>query len=221
MLLYITRHGQVKPKNNEYYENTDFPKGDPALTQLGRHQAELLGLRLKDLHFKGDIYSSPYYRTLETAQIIAEITGAAIQPDGHIREIVKADERIMEFSGMTIEQIRQSFPATDNSAVLAYPWWDTKTETSDDVMKRVSTFVEKLIEKDRDALIVAHGASSSAAAQYMLRRFCCNIEELPKSWNCNLTAFKVIPAFEVICLRDISHISADKVSSNAKMLKEG
>ena len=72
MKFYVTRHGQVA-EDAEYFGDVAYPKGDMPLSKLGREQAELLGNRLRDEGFSGKIFSSPYLRTMETADIIAEI----------------------------------------------------------------------------------------------------------------------------------------------------
>ena len=64
MVRYITTHGQVEP-------NTQ------ALTALGKEQASLLGAHLRAQEFCGRILCAEG-AALETAQIIAEVTGAQI-----------------------------------------------------------------------------------------------------------------------------------------------
>jgi broad specificity phosphatase PhoE len=84
----------VVAKPEECTGSPDFPAGNPALTQLGRQQARLLGQRLRYMAFRGIIYSSPYLRTLETAEIIAELTSGTVIVSDEIREINKVEENI-------------------------------------------------------------------------------------------------------------------------------
>ena len=57
MKIYISRHGQVAD-DAEYLGDVAYPKGDIPLSALGREQARLLGVRLRDEGFSGIIYSS-------------------------------------------------------------------------------------------------------------------------------------------------------------------
>ena len=91
MRIFETRHGQVLPKRY-YQDNPSFPVGDMPLSELGEEQARLVGKRLKELHFNGVIYSSPYARTLKTADIIAGEVGSRVIPLVCLREISKAKE---------------------------------------------------------------------------------------------------------------------------------
>ena len=60
--VYVARHGQ-RPA-----------KGDPRLTKLGVEQAAMLAERIKSVGFDGgEIYVSPYLRTVETGVQIAKL----------------------------------------------------------------------------------------------------------------------------------------------------
>lgn len=92
MRIFITRHGQVATEA-ECFGDVDYPKGDMPLSALGVKQAHLLGKRLFAEGFSGRIFSSPYIRTLQTAEAIAEELGGAeiVKVDG-LREICRETE---------------------------------------------------------------------------------------------------------------------------------
>lgn len=202
-------------------DDADFPKGDPPLTPLGRHQSELLGIRLKNMGFKGLIYSSPYCRTAETSQIIAEKTETEILISAKVREMVKSEEDIQDFSGMTATQLKSRFSRVRPDIELEYPWWTGKVECNEDILTRVSPFIDDLIAANTDALVVGHARIVGAACFHVLNKFGTGMDSFPRNMNCNLTAIRIRPDFKVICLTDVSHIPADMVSANTKLLSEG
>ena len=162
MKIYITRHGQVL--NWGIGGDAQFPKGDPPLSPLGREQASCLGAYLKHLGFSGKIYSSPFARALETAQAIAAETGSLIVPWAPIREIVKTKESTANFTGLTLEQIREKFQYIDPQASLPYPWWGLIPELPADVIARVQAGLDALAPQE-DILLVGHGASVYCACE--------------------------------------------------------
>lgn len=178
MKIYITRHGQVVSKGIN--GDVQYPVGDPYLSELGRQQATCLGKQLKHLGFSGKIYSSPYARALETAECIAEETGSLIVPWAPMREIVKSWTSILEFQGLTIEQIRQKYSHIDPEAELPWPWWTKQEEFQEDVIARVRAGLETL-DIQEDIMLVGHGASSHAA---------CSAVDMPQGgdgYNCHYT----------------------------------
>lgn len=181
MKIYITRHGQVVTRGID--GDVQYPVGDPYLSELGRQQATRLGKWLKHLGFSGKLYTSPYARALETAQCIAEQTGSLIVPWAPMREIVKKKESILEFTGMTLEQIREKYTHIDPEAALPYPWWTLEEESTEDVIARVQAGLEALGPKE-DIMLVGHGASSYCA---------CEALEIPHKggdgYNCSYTMY--------------------------------
>jgi len=182
MKIYITRHGQVLPAKS--YGDVQFPAGDPPLTEVGRKQAGHLGAYLKHLGFCGKIYSSPYRRTLETAEIIAEHTDSEIIPWVPMREIMKTHEAAEEFCGMTSDEMIEMFPHVVKEIKLPYPWWEKKQDSEEDVLKRVGTGFSELMPEE-DVLFVGHGASAGHMIRYLnipskkgMRFFNCSLSVL-------------------------------------------
>lgn len=156
MKIYLTRHGQVAV--TQFVDNVQYPVGDMPLSPLGREQAAYLGAYMKHLGFKGKIYASPYRRALETAQVIAEHTGSLIVPWAPMREVVRSVKNMMEFTGLTLEQIKEEYPNIDPEAKLTYPWWTAQLEETDDVTARVRAGLDALNPQE-DIMLVGHGAS--------------------------------------------------------------
>ena len=182
MKLYVTRHGQVADDAEYIDGNVSLPKGEVPLSALGREQAILLGKFLKKRNFHGTILSSPLWRTMETAELIVEETGATIRPVGWMHEIFANQDYIDEYDGSTVEQLRAVYPHTAKDATLAHPWWTLKAETSDDVKTRVRAGIDALIAEhgktDEEYLLVGHGASAGAANRYL------DLKRGGILWNC-------------------------------------
>ena len=152
MKIYITRHGQVEP-NAEYWGNPNYPKGETALSEMGREQARLLGQRLKEMNFSGKIFSSPYIRTMETAELIAMETGSEIFPCPGVREFFRFQESADRYRGSTLEELKPLFPHLSKDAVLEYPWWGNKKEDYEDVRYRVALAMEEIRKLNEDVFI--------------------------------------------------------------------
>ncbi len=168
MKRYVTRHGQVMDYRDASLSHL-YPPGDILLSELGEEQARLLGVRLRELGFRGRIISSPYRRTLHTAEIIARETGCLIIPYAPMREIFKTENQARKFRGLTIEEIRGLYDCIDPEAELAYPWWceedgTARAEDAEKVRGRVALGYEAINAKypDTELLFVGHGASSGA-----------------------------------------------------------
>ncbi len=221
MIVYITRHGQPLIESAEEAD-PEYPRHDPPLTTLGRLQASALGRRLRQAGFGGRIYASPYRRTVETAELIAEELDCCHTPEPAIREIVKQAEQMEGFVGLAVEALRAEYPRVAPDASLPKPWWTPEAETDDQVLDRVAPFLQRLIGNGGgDALLVGHGASVQAVTRWFLER-CRGVPmEMPLSWNCALTAFQVGEACEVLFLRDTTHLLDDQVTSNARRKVDG
>lgn len=221
MIVYITRHGQPLLRSADEAD-PEFPRHDPPLTPLGEAQARALGRRLREMGFSGRIYTSPYRRTAQTSERIAEELGAWHYPEAAIREIVKREEQMVGFVGLTLEELRAEFPRIAPDASLPHPWWTPHAEDAAAVLARVAPFLEALLANGQeDVLLVGHGASVGAATRFLLQRCPEGPEELPLSWNCALTAFRVGATCEVLYLRDTSHLPDEQVTSNARTKAEG
>lgn len=172
MRIYLTRHGQVRPAGfwrpgdslADAFFNGDpsFPKGEPSISQLGRRQAVLVANELIRRGFHGPIYSSPYIRTMQTAQLIAERTGSLIYPMGFLREFMFSAERGAVFQGSDIETLRGLFPNVAPDAVLPMPWWTPYKDEVAPMRARVAADLKAFLAtqpEDAEFLLIGHGAS--------------------------------------------------------------
>ena len=121
MRIHITRHGQPAQHANAP-NNHEYPPGDPILTVQGREQATLLGKYLAARNFCGPIFSSPYRRTLEIAEMIARETNTHVFPTGELQEWIPR-EGTPKFEGLTLPRIKSLFTCIAPAASLLHPWF--------------------------------------------------------------------------------------------------
>ena len=213
MKFYVTRHGQVA-EDAEYFGDVAYPKGDMPLSKLGREQAELLGNRLRDEGFSGKIFSSPYLRTMETADVIAEITGSKVYPEPALHEIFRSDASAKSFEGADISKLSELFKNVADGAELPIPWWPDSAENAEDVRYRVALFIDKIIDGgDEDVLLVGHGASVSAAMQFLLGE-----STVGKVYNCSYNSFDTKTKKAV--LNCGMHLPYKKITYNSVFLEK-
>lgn len=184
MRRFITRHGQV-PDGTSYNGGHLFPEGETLISELGAEQARLLGVRLREMGFSGVILSSPYVRTLLTAEIIARETGAEIIPFAPAHEIFRKPSQLRTYKGLSKEEVKAQFNYIAEDFELEYPWWPSELEDQDAVNRRTKRGV-KLAEElygDREILYVGHGASCIGLCEaYKIKR-----RAYPTLFNCALS----------------------------------
>lgn len=211
MRRFITRHSQI-PDGSSYDGGHLFPVGETLISELGEEQARLVGIRLKNMNFSGVILSSPFVRTLLTAEIIAKETGAKIIPFAPVHEIFRHESQITTYSGLPKEEIQKTFSHLVEDFELAYPWWPNKLESMDDVYSRVDAGV-KLAEQlygDVDILYVGHGASCDALARsYKIKK-----KRYPIMFNCSLSYVDDTSGKTKRVWCDTEHLPYSKTTSN-------
>ena len=217
MRLYITRHAQPALKSGTDSDH-QYPPGDPPLTEQGREQARLLGQHLAAENFHGPIFSSPYRRTLETAELVAGQTDTSIFPTRELQEWVP-QEGTPDFDGLTLSDIRSLFTCIAPDANLEHPWFFTGPEAIPEVQVRARPFLKRLCQTaPAEALLVGHGASTSACINELLgANRPADISEDPLvNWNCSLSTIEIeqFADGKIITCFDIGHFPAEIVTSN-------
>lgn len=215
MIVYVTRHGQPAIGDLPAGVNHEFPPGDPVLTELGAEQANYLGQYLKSQSFTGKIYSSPYRRTLYTAQGVAIATGASIFPEKAIQEYV-TKPGIPNIETLTLPEIKDQFINISLKSKLDDEWLFAGPEDISDVQKRVKPFLDNLLKSDEDkVLLVGHGASVGACKTLLFESG--NIPYVDEyNWNCSLSKFVIEngKTIDVELNCDISFIPTEFITSN-------
>ncbi len=150
--MILVRHGQSE--FNVIFGATRKDPGivDPKLTDEGQRQAEEAG---KNLRARGltRIVASPYTRTLQTAEIIADVLNLPITIESLIREHAFFTCDI----GTPRSVLSRTWPHLDFEA-LEESWWPADPETEEDVKARCQAFHSRMAETHdwREVLVVSH-----------------------------------------------------------------
>ena len=99
MKLILVRHGETAWNRDGVVQG----RKDIELSELGRQQAELVALALKDEPIEG-IYSSPLKRALETARAVARYHQAPPEVDACLMELDAG-----ELDGLTYQEMRSGY----------------------------------------------------------------------------------------------------------------
>jgi broad specificity phosphatase PhoE len=144
----LLRHGQTPMSvQKRYAGRTDAP-----LTEVGAQQAAAAAKRLASAGL-GVIVTSPMLRTVQTAQAVAAVTGAAVVTDDGFRET-----DFGAWEGLTFAEVRERWPA-EMSAWLADPEVAPPGgESFTDVSARVTAALDRVLaaRAGQTVLIVSH-----------------------------------------------------------------
>ncbi|KAJ3524136.1 hypothetical protein NM208_g12173 [Fusarium decemcellulare] len=167
-VIYVTRHGfrsgwSVDPLTGVYSASIRSPTGipaDPALTSHGVSQARELGEHLMNLDPPIDVvYSSPYYRCLQTITPFVELKQQQLQNEPGTKDtapaVIRPEYGLCEFFGAapfdhpipaSSKRLKASFPAYDENYVSALTP-SRKGETIQDLYGRVAAAVQAIIDR--------------------------------------------------------------------------
>jgi glucosyl-3-phosphoglycerate phosphatase len=151
-MVLLVRHGESEW--NRAFNITRIDPGirDPVLTQTGRTQALGAGIALNAKGVR-TLVTSPYRRALETATIIAEVTGATIEVEPLFGEhaAFSCDE------GSPRTDLELAFPHLDLSR-LEEIWWPEMEETEATMRRRMAEARAVLAGRDDRAhlAVVCH-----------------------------------------------------------------
>jgi len=155
--VWIARHGNRLDFVNPEWFTTAKRRYDPPLSEDGVVQAKQLGQRLVGENI-GHIFSSPFLRTVQTANQVAECLDLPIKLESGLSEWLNADWMDSQPEKLSLDVLQEKFPRIDSSytscVIPHYP------ETEEMVDKRTSETVRHLTtEFSEDILLIGHGAS--------------------------------------------------------------
>jgi len=149
MNVYFVRHGQSKGNLKNVHQGENVP-----LSQEGKRQVKLLAERLKDKKID-IIYTSPYLRTKQTAEIIAEELNLPVEYWDQLKE----RRRPSEVEGLAYDHPKASeiYEITRQNQIKA-DWKYSDDESFNDLLKRAKEVEKHLLENHRDqnVLCVSH-----------------------------------------------------------------
>ncbi|KIM48162.1 hypothetical protein M413DRAFT_439882 [Hebeloma cylindrosporum] len=198
--IFIARHGfRLNWVSTAWKSPTGLPR-DPPLTAYGETQAEELCQYF--LSFPEDerptaIFSSPYYRCLQTSHPLAKALGIPIYVEHGIAEWYSP---VVPGTGLhprpgSTSSLQAFFPQVDPSwETLFYP--SRKGETVAELHSRIDTFISAFgpaltrrlpAERTRRVLMVSHAATTIALVRSLtgeremhMKVGCCSLTELER-----------------------------------------
>ena len=202
--VYVARHGQ-RPA-----------KGDPRLTELGVEQAAMLAERIKSVGFdNGNIYVSPYLRTVETGVQIAKLFGKKVILTPSIQERTKVPGTA-DIAGLTQADLEKLFPGLVAANPELPDNWVYTDNHGKILERRVSETIEKLLkETSGDFVLIGHKATVKAAMKWLSGRTGDKLE-IPV-WNCELLYFIALPDGSVkFVSAGVDFLPPEKITNNEK-----
>lgn len=153
MKLYITRHGQTQwNKEDRIQGSMDSPLTEEGIAAAWRLREELLPICLER------IYSSDQGRARKTAEIIGKGRGIPMESTPLLRELP-----LGPWEGRFFEEVKK-VEGEEFARYFSHPELH-KLEGVEDfhgLIRRVEEFLELLIARNEDALIVTHGVTVRA-----------------------------------------------------------
>ncbi|KAJ8496107.1 hypothetical protein ONZ45_g12590 [Pleurotus djamor] len=221
--IYIARHGfRLNWVNTNWKSPTGLPR-DPPLAAYGETQAKELAdyfLSLPVEERPTVIFSSPYYRCLQTSKPVANALGIPIHVEHGISEWYSpvASGTGLHPRPSSATDLQQYFPEIDPSwSSLWYP--SRKGEDVEEVHLRTRGFLEAFApevesrfgkaERDRRVLLVSHAATVITLARGLLadrdlplRVGCCSLTVMERK-----DGLPVLGGWEPKLLADGSHLA--------------
>ena len=146
--LFIVRHGEAESNLNNIL-NGNLDKNHYSLTKRGKAQVEKTRNDFKDKKIDL-IFSSPFLRAKETAELIADVLGLEVIIDDRLREV-----GVGQFEGKTVEEFGAKFSTKESR----YEKADYGVESGKDVELRIKNFLDEINEKykNKNIIVVSHG----------------------------------------------------------------
>lgn len=198
----------VDPHSGEYQAHLRSPTGiasDPALTSHGVDQAKELAAHLIKAHPPVErIFSSPYYRCLQTIQPFVELLEQRAAPDTAPKPAILGETGLSEWYGTAPfehptsappTELKDLFPAYDMNYVPAVAPSRTG-ETIAQLHERVALTLDAIIKRCdemgvRAVLLCSHAATIIAIGRMLTGNVPENVEtEDFRVFTCGLSTFR-------------------------------
>lgn len=164
--VWIARHGnRIDFVNPEWFNTAERPY-DPYLSPDGLVQARQLARRLVGEGIT-QIFSSPFLRTVQTAEAIAKTLDLPIKLDWGLGEWLNPEWMKESPEILPLETLRAKFPLIDTT----YPMGTSNyPETWEECLMRTKKVVQRLVATypDDNLLLIGHGASVVGTAMGLI-----------------------------------------------------
>jgi broad specificity phosphatase PhoE len=164
--VWIARHGnRLDFVNPDWFLTAERPY-DPPLSDDGAIQAQQLGQRLKAENI-AHIFASPFLRTVQTANAVAEALDLPIKVESGLSEWLNPHWMPAMPEKLPLEVLQAQYPRIDTNyssrTIAKYP------ETGEGALVRAGVTAKRLAEEfPQDILLVGHGASVIGTAMGLL-----------------------------------------------------
>ena len=161
--LWLARHGNREDFVDDTWRESAERPDDPGLSPDGLEQAEQLAERLKDIHID-TIFASPFLRTVQTAQIIAEALDKRVFLEPGLGEKLSETYFSGEPEILSRERLAEDFPNVElGHEPLLKPVFPEDDEAN---VSRMGEAAELIVEKYEGTLLfVGHGATIGGVVQ--------------------------------------------------------
>ncbi len=156
-IVWLARHANRLDFVNPEWFNTAERPYDPPISDDGVVQAQQLAQRLKPENI-AHIFASPFLRTVQTANSVAEALDLPIKLESGLSEWLNSAWMPTMPERLSVEALVNLFPRIDTSytsrVIAAYP------ETGEEALERSGKTARLLADEfQEDILLVGHGAS--------------------------------------------------------------
>ena len=206
--IYVTRHGQREKGPIKAIR-------EPALTKLGIQQAQALADYLVHKRkFKGVVYTSPFYRTVETAIYTGKLLKKKVILEPGIQELATISHPAPP--GMSFAQIESYFPGLTVRGKRFKDQWRLCKESHLQRSVRVAKALEEILAEEKgDILLVGHGASVGDLLQALNLKRIKGVRKIKgTAWNCALYIFELNDREQVVSGRYTTEFMNDKDVTN-------
>ena len=206
--LWLARHGNREDFVDDTWRDSAERPDDPGLSPDGLEQAEQLAERIKAIPIDL-IFASPYLRTVQTSQIIAERVNKPIYLEPGIGEKLSETYFSAEPEILSHSRLAADFPKVDLShQPLVQPSFPEDDEAN---VTRMGKTARLITEKYGGILLfVGHGATVSGIVQALTG------SPLDAAPLCSLTKLvKEKGTWRVAFSNDVSHL--DEVEEEVRL----
>jgi len=202
--VYLVRHGATELTDEDRFAGAI----DVRLSDAGREQARLLGVRL-EVDPLSVAFASPMIRTMDTANLIAALHGLTVTPIDGLREIAHG-----RWERKTRAEVEQEFPEEyARYETDPYSFAPTDGESGLQVTARALPALLKIVEEhpDQRILIVSHKATIRLLLSSLLgfdpRKYRDRLDQSPCALN--ILDFKDVTHPRLTLFNDTSHYCVD------------
>jgi broad specificity phosphatase PhoE len=173
MRIFLIRHGQKQSINSKDM----VVRSHQPLTHLGISQVKKTGLYIKDkyphLCHKDTIYSSPFVRTVQTAEILRNIL--AVKGIAIIESLI---EYYAHCEGSLLDTEKHN---RKTQALFNLDWKPPNCISVNKHLEPIYKFFSKLAQSQEDAVVVSHGAIIRSIAYQLKPELKPTIENIADS----------------------------------------